>query len=376
MRIIVLFGLVSLLADLTYEGARGIVGPYLSLLGASAFAVGLIAGLGEFLGYSLRLVFGYIADRTRAYWLLTIGGYALNLFSVPLLALATSWQWAGLLVLLERLGKSIRTPSRDVLLSFATKRLGHGKGFGIHEFLDQIGALLGPVLVSLLLLITESYRIAFLSLGIPAFLALLVLFYARLSYREEVSQEVREGDEPLRSPFLLYLLSCLFIAFGYADFALIAYHMKRTLVIPESYIPLSYALAMATDALSALIFGLLFDRIGFHALSLGVLLALPFPVLAFSEGFYSVLLGVILWGAGMGVQESIMRSAVAKLTPERVRGRAYGTFHFTFGLSWFLGSALMGYLYEISLNHLILLSLISQALSLPLLFILSSRSLR
>jgi len=152
-----------------------------------------------------------------------------------------------------------------------------------------------------------------------------------------------------------------------------AYHINK-LGVANTQIPLLYTLAMAVDAVSALLFGFLFDRIGFYALILGLLLALPFPVFAFSESFYLILLGVILWGVGMGVQESIMRSAVAKLTPEQARGKAYGTFHFTFGFFWFLGSALMGYLYGVSINYLILFSLISQAVSLPILFITIAKS--
>ncbi|WP_340690592.1 MFS transporter [Hydrogenobacter thermophilus] len=372
-RIVLLFGIVSLLADLTYEGARSIIGPYMSLLGASAFAVSFIAGLGEFVGYALRLVFGYLADRTRLYWGITITGYLINLFSVPLLALAPSWQWAGFLLLLERMGKSVRAPSRDALLSFATKRMGHGLGFGVHEFFDQIGALSGPLLVSAVMFLTGNYRLAFALLGVPAFMALLTLIYTRISYTESVKKDAEEERDQLKSTFFLYILASSLVAMGYADFALMAYHIKTSALLPDGWVPLLYAAAMGVDAIFALLFGVLFDRIGFYALMLGVLLASPFSLFAFSLSVPAVCIGIALWGLGMGIQESIMRSAIAKLTPPQARGKAFGIFHFFYGLFWFIGSAILGYLYQVSLAYLMTFSVLCQIISLVPLFILSKR---
>ncbi|MFN3813695.1 MAG: MFS transporter [Aquificaceae bacterium] len=374
-RLIILFGIVSLLADMTYEGARGILGPYMSLLGSSAFVVGFVVGFGEFIGYAARLLSGYIADRTKEYWPIVILGYLINLFSVPLLSLAPGWQIACLLILLERFGKSVRTPSRDVLLSFVTSRVGHGLGFGVHELLDQMGALLGPLFVSVLMLSFGSYRISLASLSIPALFALITLIYTKFNYTYPVEKEERYHADSLRMPFWVYLLACCLIAIGYADFALVSFHVKKNTIFADEWIPLLYAFAMGIDALSALLFGFLFDRIGLSTLLLGTFISSLFSIFCFSYNGLFVLFGLLLWGFGMGVQESIMRAAIAKLAPVEARGKAFGIFHFFYGLFWFLGSSFMGYLYEVSLIYLIIFSVSSQLLSLVPLFILSNISL-
>ncbi len=350
---ILLFGMVSLLADVTYEGARSITGPYLALLGAGAGIVGAVAGAGELIGYSLRFVFGYLADRTRRYWALTIVGYALNLLAVPLLALAGSWQVAALLIMLERTGKAIRTPARDTLLSHATEQTGHGWGFGLHEAMDQIGALLGPLVVAGILARMGNYRLAFATLAAPAVLAMAVVFAARLLYPAPhtlAERAVNPSAEPdgrlLPRAFWIYLVASAFIAAGYADFPLLAYHFERTDLMPAAWIPLTYAVAMATDALTALLFGRLYDRFGLRVLSLSVVLSLLFAPLVFFGNFSLALLGVMLWGVGLGAQESILRAAVASLVPSARRGTAYGTFNAVYGFAWFAGSAIIGVLYD------------------------------
>lgn len=179
IKFVVLIGLVSLFADMTYEGARSITGQYLAVLGASATVVGLVAGVGEFIGYGLRLVSGYISDKTRQYWMLTIIGYMLNLFAVPLLALVGRWDLAAALMILERIGKAIRTPARDAMLSHATRAVGSGWGFGLHEAMDQVGAMLGPVIVAAVLYLKGGYETSFGILVVPALLAITVLLTAR-----------------------------------------------------------------------------------------------------------------------------------------------------------------------------------------------------
>ena len=166
LQFIFLLGIVSLFGDITYEGARSVAGPYLPSLGASALAVGLVGGIGEFLGYALRLVSGFIADRTKAYWPLTIIGYGL-LCAIPLMAITNNWALAALFLILERAGKGIRAPARDAILSHATKQVGRGLGFGIHEAIDQIGAVIGPLIFSAVAFSRGGYREGFMILSIP-----------------------------------------------------------------------------------------------------------------------------------------------------------------------------------------------------------------
>jgi len=370
LQFVVLLGVVSLLADITYEGARSMTGPYLALLGAGAATVGVVSGLGEFIGYALRLVSGWLADRTRRYWPITIAGYAINLLAVPLLALAGRWEIAVFLLILERLGKAVRVPARDVILSHAASQLGRGWGFGLHEALDQIGAVTGPALMAAVLFYRQGdYRTGFAILLAPAILALLVLLAARLRYPSPA--ELESKRPPLEASgytrtYWIYLAAVALVAAGFADFPLIAFHFKQQRIVADDWIPLFYAVAMAVDAVAALIFGRLFDKVGLGILAVVALLSSAFAPLVFFGGFGLALAGMALWGVGMGAQESIMRAAVAEMIPAERRGAAYGLFNFGYGAAWFLGSALMGVLYDISLPLLVGFSVVMQLAAIPL----------
>jgi MFS family permease len=370
LRFVVLLGLVSLLADLTYEGARSSTGPYLALLGASATAVGIVAGLGELFGYGLRLASGYLADRTGRYWATTIAGYALNLLAVPALALVGRWELAALLMLLERTGKALRTPARDAMLSRATTLTGHGWGFGLHEAMDQAGALLGPLVVAGVVAWQGGYRAGFAALLVPALLALVVLLLARARYPHPQALEPLTPDlhpEGLPRVFWVYLAGAALVAAGFADFPLVAFHFERAAVLQPALIPLVYALAMGVDAVAALILGRAFDRVGLPVLAAVTIVTAAFAPLAFLGGAGLAVLGVVLWGVGLGAHESIMRAAVATMVGATRRGTAYGLFNTGYGLAWFAGSALMGVLYDVSLSWLVAFCLAAQLAAVPLL---------
>lgn len=370
MRFIVLLGMVSLFADITYEGARSITGPFLGLLGASAAVVGVVVGAGELIGNALRLVSGYISDRTRKYWTIVLLGYTVNLLAVPLLALAGRWQTAALLIFTERLGKAIRAPARDVILAHASKTVGTGWGFGLHEAMDQIGALTGPLLVALILARTRDYRMGFAVLFVPALAALSVLLAARLRYPNPQSLEPSRAADAvggLSKAFWIYVAASGLIAAGFVDFPLAAFHWQQAGVASTVWIPLLYAMAMGVDAVAALVFGRLFDRWGNRALLGAPLFACLGVPLIFSKSFGSALAGIALWGVAMGAQESVLRAAVAEMVPVARRGSAYGIFNAAFGISWFAGSALMGILYQGSALRLVTFSICAQLASVPLL---------
>jgi MFS family permease len=377
LKFVLLLGVVSLFADMTYEGARSIAGPYLAVLGASGTIVGIVAGFGELVGYGLRLVSGYISDRTGRYWSITLFGYVVNMLAVPLLALAGSWQLAALLIIAERMGKAIRNPPRDAMLSHATKEMGRGWGFGLHEALDQIGAVMGPLIVTAVLYFKGSYQTGFAVLLVPALLALSVLLVARLLYPrprdlEAISSELETKGFPKR--FWLYLAAASLIGAGYVDFPLIAYHFEKVSVVSENWIPIFYAIAMGVDALAALVFGRLFDRIGLSTVMIATFLSLFFAPLVFLGGFYFALGGMALWGVGMGAQESIVRAAVAEMVAPNRRGSAYGIFNSAYGVFWFLGSALMGVLYDLSISSLIAFSVAMQLVSIPLILLVKKET--
>ncbi len=371
MQFIILMGFVSLFGDITYEGARSIIGPYLGMLGASAAMVGLVAGVGEFLGYSLRMVSGLFADRSKAYWPLTFLGYGL-LVSVPLLAFTKHWQLAALFIILERVGKAVRSPARDTILSYATKEVGRGWGFGIHEAMDQIGAMTGPLIFSAAFIFKGGYRQGFSVLWIPVILTLIVLFIARSEMpAPEKMEEAKENNksEKLSSIFWLYTLFTFLCVMGFANFAVISYHFKFKSVVPDAQIPLFYCLAMAVDGAVALIIGKTYDKIGLKALIFLPLLTLPIPFFAFSNSYALALTSAVLWGAVMGIHETIMRAAIADLTHIKKRGFAYGIFNTAYGLAWFIGSAVMGLLYGVSVVYIGIFVVAMEVVSLPVFFL-------
>lgn len=360
---VILLGIVSLFADATYESARSIVGPYLGALGASAVVVSAAAGAGELVGYAIRLFSGLWTDRSRRYWTITILGYAVNLAAVPALAFAGDWPTAVALMIAERTGKAIRTPARDAMLSHATKATGRGWGFGLHEAMDQLGAMAGPLALTAVVASEGGYRIGFAVLAIPAVLSLLVLGVAKFLYPNPLALEVKKTEiasDKFPRPYWVYLASAALIAFGYADFPLIAYHFEQAKIVSDAFIPAFYSAAMASAGLSALAFGRLFDRIGLWANLIATVLASFFAIPVFYGGFGVSLVGVILWGVGMGAQESILRAFVAEIVAPDRRGAAYGLFGAAYGAAWFAGSVLMGFLYDLALPALVAVSVLSQ----------------
>lgn len=374
LRFVILLGTVSLCADMTYEGARSITGAYLGVLGASGSTVGLVAGFGELIGYGFRLVIGYLSDQTRKYWGITTLGYCLNTVVVPLLALAGSWESAAGLMIAERTGKAIRTPPRDVLLSHAALRLGGGFGFGLHEAMDQTGAVMGPLAVATMLYFHQGYRGGFAILLVPAVLGLSVLLIGQRIYPNPRDFEPKTPiftGEGLPRKFWVYLGAVALIAAGYADFPLIAYHFQTKAVASANTIPLFYALAMGVSGIAALVFGHLFDRRGISILMIAAFLSSFFAPLVFLGNSGLALLGMTLWGVGMGAQESILKAAIAGMVPVDKRASAYGIFATGYGLSWFLGSALMGILYDRSISALVVFSVIIQLTAIPILLLVN-----
>lgn len=379
LRFVVLLGAVSLLADVTYEGARSVTGPYLALLGASGAAVGIVAGAGELFGYALRLWSGRLADRTQRYWALTLIGYAINLFAVPALALANHWPAAAALIIVERTGKAIRTPARDAMLSYATHEAGRGWGFGLHEAMDQIGATLGPMVVAGVLWWRGDYRTGFAVLLLPALAALTVLLVARRLYPKPHELEPAGRDLSARGfprAFWLYLAATCLVGVGFADYPLLAYHFQVHGTVPATWIPIFYSIAMAVDAVCALGFGRWFDRRGISVLAVSTAISALFAPFAFGSTFGAALAGAVLWGVGLGAQESVMRAAIATMAPPSLRGTAYGLFNMVFGVFWFLGSSLLGWLYDHSVLALVITSMTSQAMAIPLFLIAERRRIQ
>jgi predicted MFS family arabinose efflux permease len=368
-KFVLIVGIVNMFADMTYEGARSITGPFLESLGASALAVGVIAGGGELLGYVLRSVAGYVADKTRQYWLVIIAGYVINMLAVPALALAGSWPLAATLMVAERTGRGIRKPAVDAMLSYAGKSIGRGWVFGLNEGLDQAGGTFGPLIVALVLFKHEGYRIGFGVLLVPALLCLATLVVARLSYPEP--HKLEEGSTELLetkgfpTAFWIYVTAGALIAAGFADFSLISFHFKKVGNVSDTEVALFYAAAMGAAAITNLLFGRLFDRIGFSIAAIAFVAGAMFAPFVFLGQFWLVLTGMILWGVGMGAQNSLLKAMLSDVIPAAKRSTGFGLFYTAFGVAWFIGSAAMGFLYDRSLFTLIVFSVICQLAALP-----------
>ena len=375
MAFIFLMGIVSLFSDMTHEGARSILGEYLNLTGASAATIGFVSGVGELCGYSLRLFSGFIADKTKKYWTLVIAGYALQVLAIPALALVprNGWIIACGLVVLERVGKAIKKPAKNTLVSFAASEVGTGKGFAYLEFLDQLGAFLGPVILFVIAAVKgtsnlfSTYRICFAILGTPALITIGLVIFSKIKYpNPEMFEKQKEDETQFRfhKSFAFYMIAICLFAFGFADFTLITLHSAKMHAFPDSTLSLLYAAAMAVDAFSALLFGWMFDKVGLKALILSTLLSAFFSCFIFLTGSpILIMAGILLWGIGMGAQESIMKAAVSKIIPRSMRSTGFGIFETGFGIAWFLGSWLLGALYDIKPLYLVGISMAAQLLA-------------
>jgi len=369
LKFVVLIGVVSFFADFTYEGARSVTGPFMAVLGANGTIVGIVAGLGELFGYGLRLVSGKLSEKTQKFWPITLFGYLIQMAAVPLLALAGNWQVAALFIIVERIGKAIRNPPRDVMLSHAAKEMGYGWGFGVHEALDQFGALFGPLVVAAVLAHQGNYRTAFAVLIIPAVITYSMLIVARLMYPRPEDLEAEVPDvhtKGLPRIFWIYLSGAALVAAGFADFQLIAYHFEKADAVKEIWIPIMYSIAMAVSGTGSLLFGRMFDRLGIGILIPLTLVSAVFAPLVFLGGFWPVIVGSALWGLGMGVHESIIPAAVATMVPRQRRPSAYGLFTAGYGVAWFAGSAVMGVLYDFSITAVVIFCVALQLAAVPI----------
>jgi MFS family permease len=369
LRFIVCLGVVSLFADMTYEGAYSIIGPRFQELGATAAVLGAVSGLGEMIAASLRFFSGRLVDRTRAYWTVAICGYFLNVVVIPAMAFAGNWPMLALLVVVERTGKSLRGPARDVLLSEATGKIGHGWGFGVHAAMDQTGAVLGPLFMVAAVMRKHHFGPAFLWLAFPAAGALIALLTARLVYPQagKATPKVVQS-KALPRVFWWYVAAAGMLALGYVDFPVLAYHFQTAALARPAAIPLMYAGAMGVEGLAAMIVGRLFDRFGIGMLSFGILISLAGLPLGFLGGPAAAIASVACWAVGMGAQDACLRSGIAQVVSMNKRGSAFGAFNGVFGIAWFLGSATMGQLYDHSLMALVAFGVVAQLIAAILFF--------
>jgi MFS family permease len=346
---ILLLGVISLLGDVVYEGSRGIVPGYLAFLGASAFIIVFAGRIGEFLGYALRLVSGVLADTTRAYWAFIFLGYGL-IVAIPLLGFTNLWWIAAILVLLERVGKAVRAPARDAVLSIVSRGVGTGKAFGIHELLDQVGAILGPLSVAALMFYSGNNYSQTLSLLLAPFLllmAFLAFTYWKIGSAKLARLEKAEkGDNrKLGKAFYVYTSAVVLNTVGLVPYELIL--LKASVILEplkkQWMVPLIYMLIQGVDAPTALLAGYSYDRYKIRVLTLPFILSV-FPALfALADAnLAAVIAAAVFLGLVLGMQESVYRAAVSDFASLTSLGTAYGIFNTAYGVGILAGGFVYG----------------------------------
>jgi MFS family permease len=359
-------GMVNLFADMTYEGGGSINGQFMATLGASAAIISITAGLGEFLGYTLRSVSGYIADKSGRYWLITFIGYTINLLAVPAMALAGNWQVAALLILAERIGRALRKPTVEAMLSYTTGKHGRGWVYAVNTALDETGATIGPLLIALVLIWGGSYQIGYALLLISSALALASLLVARLNF--PIPSYLEEGrTAPARGftrSYWLYMLAAACFGAGLMSYELIAYHLAVSKILSEPWIPVLLAFATGCGVIASLVLGRLFDRIGMPTVLIAVFLSSLFAPLVFLTDFSGLLIGMVLWGIGYATQDTLLKALVASVLPEGQRNLAFGLFYAGYGVGWLIGSVATGLLYDHSRPALVVFAVLAQLASL------------
>ncbi len=369
---IFLLGIVSLMGDIIYEGARGLVPDYLKFLGVSAFIVGFVTGFGEFLGYGVRLISGVLADATKAYWFFIFLGYGL-IISIPILGFTNAWEIAVMLVLLERLGKAFRSPSRDAILSIVSKGVGAGKAFGIHEVLDQIGAVAGPIIVAALMFYTSNnYHLTFSFLILPFLMLLAALIYAYKKIKAKAAFELKvsasDKTVKLEKTFYIYTLAVALNTVGLIPASLILY--KSSIILQplnqQWIIPLIYLLIQGVDASIALFAGYAYDKFGVKILILPFILSVFPSILAMVNSDLKMLMvAAVFFGIVLGMQESIYRAAVVNFASISNRGKAYGIFNTAYGVGFVLSGVIYGAMIDLKASLILIMffAVLTQALA-------------
>jgi MFS family permease len=371
-RFVMLIGIVNLFADITYEGGATINGPFLGILGASGLTISIIAGLGEFLGYSLRPLAGYIADRTKKYWVVTFIGYVINLLAVPAMAFASSWYIAGLLVVAERVGRALRKPTIESMLSYTTGKFGKGWVYALNTALDETGATLGPILVAVMLFVNIDYKEAYAFLLIPSALSLTILTFARLTFPTPSALEkspTDTGKTKFQIAYWIYMAAGSIFAAGLLSYELVAFHFAKEHIVNMHWIPLLLAFATFAGVFANLLFGKLYDSLGTVTIIGAVILSAGFAPLVFLGKLPLVIASMPLWGIGYAVQDTLLKAVVADLLPTGKRNVAFGLFYAGYGCGWLVGSIISGLLYQYSLLALVIFTASIQLASLPLFII-------
>jgi predicted MFS family arabinose efflux permease len=297
--------------------------------------------------------------------------------AVPALAFAGSWRVAAALLLAERVGRAIRKPTVEAMLSYTTGELGKGWVYALNTALDELGATVGPLLIALILFLRGNYRTGFATLVVSAVLALGALTAARVVF--PLPADLEKGRTATAKGFTraywLYMLAAACFAAGLMSFEFISFHLSSTNVVTGQWIPLFLALSTGCGVLASLILGKLYDRKGLPVVIGAVLVSSLFSPLVFFGGFVPALVGLLLWGVGYATQDTLFKALIAGVLPEGKRNAAFGIFYAGYGVGWLVGSTAAGLLYGWSRLAVVVFAMAAQVISLPV-FIAAGRASR
>jgi len=376
-RFVLLMGVVDLFGDTTYSGGASMNGLFLASVGAGAAVISVAGGLSEFLNYLTRGVSGFFADRIRRRWPLVFVGYGVNLLAVPALALAGHWPVAAGLIVVQGIGRGVRKPLVQAMLSYTTSRYGRGWVYGVNTALDHTGRTLGPLIVAGVLVLTGAFRTAYALLVIPAVLALITLTVARVRFPAPAAFEQRRsapaspgprrmaGVEGFSRSYWLYLAAGACFAAGLMNFELISFHLSRGGATRDT-VPLFLALATGVGALASLGLGRLYDRVGLPVVLMAVVATAAFSPFVFLLPVHLALVGMALWGVGQATQDSLLTALVGGVLPRGRRNLAFGLYYAGYGVGWLVGAVAAGLLYEQSRVALVAFAAGAQLASVPI----------
>lgn len=377
LHFVVLLGIVNFFGDVTYEGGASINGPFLGMLGGSAAAISIVAGIGEFLGYSLRSVAGYFADKTGRHWLIIFVGYTINLLAVPAMALAPTFSVAASFIIAERIGRALRKPSIEAMLSYTTDKLGKGWAFALNTALDETGATLGPLLIACLLFANIDFRGSYAVLLISAITSLVILIFIRIIFPAPKNLTTISNDkrpQKFTTPFWLNMAAGTMFAMGLMSYELVAFHIANKASIATFWVPILLAFATFCGVIANLILGKCYDFFGWPVLLIAVILSAAFSPLAFLGPWGLIIAAMPFLGIGYATQDTLLKAVIVDLLPSGKRSFSFGIFYTGYGFGWLIGSIVSGLLYQHSLVVLSIFTASVQLISLPLFLFAAKKS--
>jgi MFS family permease len=352
-RNIVALGFVSLFTDISSEMVFGLLPLFLtSQLGASRALLGLVEGTAEMLGYTVRMASGAASDRVQKRKPLVIIGYSISAVSKPFFAFASGWVDAFVVRSIDRVGKGIRTAPRDALISESVHESKVSRAFGLHRSMDQAGAIIGPLIAFALFPFIGFTGIFYLSLVPGAIAIIILIFFVKEKFvpvqiKQSVAGNVRAVLAEKRFVALLAIMGIFSVGAFNFSFVLIR---GSDLGLGNDMVVLLYAIINGAHTLVGFPAGILADRIGREAMlsiSYGVFLASTVLMLWSTSSAHAYVLAAV-YGAYIGIAETVQRALVPRYVASQFRGTAYGLYNLVIGFSFLAANVIFGLLLDSS----------------------------